>query len=185
MAKGLRERATRGRPALPSEKAKRHAVGIRTTKQLKGLLQGAADSAGRSLAQEIEFRLEQSLDHERILAEQLGGPRIAALFRTLAGQAMQWDGTEGWLDDYEGFRVVRHFWDATLDAISPKMSERVAQQIEHGRAVIESLRSGERSPQHADRLRRLLGVIAQDIVLPAEVRDEFARAAADPGEIGQ
>jgi hypothetical protein len=50
----------RGRPAVPAEKAKREAVGIRTTKELKGQIKAHADLAGRSVAQEIELRLERS-----------------------------------------------------------------------------------------------------------------------------
>jgi hypothetical protein len=59
MAKTEQERRARGRPAVPPDKAKRHAVGFRTAKKLKDLLQRAVDLSGRSLAQEIEFRLEQ------------------------------------------------------------------------------------------------------------------------------
>jgi hypothetical protein len=60
----------RGRPAGPPEEVKRHALGIRTTKKLKNLLQRAADSSGRSVAQEIEFRLEQSFSLESLLGRQ-------------------------------------------------------------------------------------------------------------------
>jgi hypothetical protein len=74
----------RGRPALPTEEGKRYAVGIRTTKKLKDSLQHAADSSGRSVAQEIESRLERSFLLETIL----GTPEAvlpAAAF-ALAGQ---------------------------------------------------------------------------------------------------
>src|SRR4051794_3753717 len=53
-----------GRPALPPERGKRYALGFRTTKELRDSLQQAADSSGRSLAQEIEFRLEQTFAAE-------------------------------------------------------------------------------------------------------------------------
>ena len=59
----------RGRPNLPAGEGKRYALGLRTTKELRDLLQQAADSSGRSLAQEIEFRLERSFERERTLAE--------------------------------------------------------------------------------------------------------------------
>jgi hypothetical protein len=74
----------RGRRALPAEEVKRHAVGIRTTRKLKGLLQRAADSSGRSVAQEIEFRLEQSFALETLIGSQEGlWPAVAF---GLAGQ---------------------------------------------------------------------------------------------------
>ena len=46
---------SRGRPPLPEGRAKRYAVGIRTTKHLKDFLQQAADEAGRSVAQRSSF----------------------------------------------------------------------------------------------------------------------------------
>jgi hypothetical protein len=51
----------RGRPALPAEEGKRYPLGIRTTKALRDALLTASRASGRSLAQEIEFRLERSL----------------------------------------------------------------------------------------------------------------------------
>jgi hypothetical protein len=51
----------RGRPPLPAGQGKRYALGIRTTKELKDRLAQASAVSGRSVAQEIESRLEQSL----------------------------------------------------------------------------------------------------------------------------
>jgi hypothetical protein len=86
MGKGqVRPARQRGRPALPTEEVKRHALGIRTTKGLKDALQHAAESSGRSVAQEIEFRLEQSFRQEayaRDLREMLAlalGADVAAI----------------------------------------------------------------------------------------------------------
>jgi hypothetical protein len=52
----------RGRPALPPEQGKRYPIGIRTTKALRDALLNASRASGRSLAQEIEFRLERSFE---------------------------------------------------------------------------------------------------------------------------
>jgi hypothetical protein len=57
----------RGRPPLPAGKGKRHALGIRTTKELSELLHQAAEASGRSVAQEVEIRLERSFDHDRVV----------------------------------------------------------------------------------------------------------------------
>jgi hypothetical protein len=57
----------RGRPRTPPETHKRHSVGIRVTAAVKAKIEAAADAAGRSQAQEIEFRLECSY----LLAERL------------------------------------------------------------------------------------------------------------------
>jgi TraY domain len=46
---------------------KRYPLNMRTTKQVRDRLAKAADKSGRSLAQEVEFRLERSLYVERHL----------------------------------------------------------------------------------------------------------------------
>jgi len=50
----------RGRPRLPDDRGKRYPIALRTTKELKERLGLASDASGRSLAQELEFRLERS-----------------------------------------------------------------------------------------------------------------------------
>jgi len=52
----------RGRPRLPAEHGKRYPIAIRTTKELKERLERASAASGRSLAQEMEFRLERSFE---------------------------------------------------------------------------------------------------------------------------
>jgi len=54
----------RGRPALPPDKGKRYAFGMRTTKELRDKIRLAAYLSGRSLTQEVEFRLEKSFWEE-------------------------------------------------------------------------------------------------------------------------
>jgi hypothetical protein len=49
----------RGRPPLPAGRAKRYPISMRTTKELKERLEQASRGTGRSIAQEVEFRLEQ------------------------------------------------------------------------------------------------------------------------------
>jgi hypothetical protein len=55
----------RGRPPLPDDEAKRHPLILRTTKGLMDELAKASKASGRSLTEEIEFRLARSLaeDH--------------------------------------------------------------------------------------------------------------------------
>jgi hypothetical protein len=70
-------RSSRGRPPLPADEAKHFPLTIRTTKAQKDELLRAAKAAGRSLAEEIKFRLgavrahpatEGEDDFEQILA---------------------------------------------------------------------------------------------------------------------
>jgi hypothetical protein len=49
----------RGRPLDPNN-GKRHPMGIRTTKRIKEKVEAAAQKSGRSVAAEIEWRLEAS-----------------------------------------------------------------------------------------------------------------------------
>ena len=44
---------------------KRHPLALRTTKELRDELERAAAKSGRSLAQEVEFRLEDLLERDR------------------------------------------------------------------------------------------------------------------------
>jgi hypothetical protein len=68
----------RGRPRLPTDQGKRYPIAIRTTKELKERLERASEASGRSLAQELEFRLERSFgvqditDAVRPLTAQIG-----------------------------------------------------------------------------------------------------------------
>jgi len=122
MDEGSQGKKARGRPALPPEKGKRHAVGIRTTRKLKDLLQWAADLSGRSLAQEIEYRLEASFQTE----DAFGGPRTAALLRSLGAAAQLWKGgaADAWLDDPLARRSIFQTWKQQLDVTHARLSEK-------------------------------------------------------------
>jgi hypothetical protein len=58
----------RGRPPKNDADVKRHPLGVRTTKALKEKLEAAAASTGRSVAQEVEYRLEESFRGEKHIA---------------------------------------------------------------------------------------------------------------------
>lgn len=45
---------------------KRHALHLRTTRELREQIGAAAEASGRSMAQEVEFRLERSFDVESL-----------------------------------------------------------------------------------------------------------------------
>ena len=84
------ERKPIGRPRLPPGEGKLHAIGIRTTREIKDLLQDAANSSGRSVAQEVERRVERSFQATELLNEALQmryGPQ-GARFLGLVGQMM-------------------------------------------------------------------------------------------------
>ena len=76
-----------GRPRLAPGEGKKYPLSIRTTRELKAALVKASQASGRSMAQEMEHRLEQSLDDERHLADalELGFGRQAAGLMLLIG----------------------------------------------------------------------------------------------------
>src|SRR5262245_56685576 len=69
-------------PRGPFEE-KRRTLTTRITDATRRRLEDAANRAGRSLSQEIEFRLDQSLRGD----DTWGGPELHALFRMLSGAA--------------------------------------------------------------------------------------------------
>lgn len=58
---------------LPEGEGKRVPLNMRTTQDLRLKLDAAAEATGRSLAQEIEFRLEQSLSNDLLMRILVGG----------------------------------------------------------------------------------------------------------------
>lgn len=54
-------------PKRSSDAAKRFPLNMRTTKHIRNKLELAANKAGRSLAQEVEFRLEQSFRDDSVM----------------------------------------------------------------------------------------------------------------------
>ena len=77
----------RGRPSLPSDQGKRAHFTTRLRTGLKKSLEAEAANAGRSLSEEIEFRLERSFADQDALNEAFGGAHNLAVMR-VAGTAI-------------------------------------------------------------------------------------------------
>jgi hypothetical protein len=115
----------RGRPRLPAGQAKRASFNTRLREHTKERLEQAAASAGRSLSEEIEFRLEQTLEDER----RSGGPRLHALLRLFSGAAALIEARTGksFLSDLDTYVTVKTAWERMLDAArGPEITETVA-----------------------------------------------------------
>jgi predicted HicB family RNase H-like nuclease len=81
-ARVMVEGKRRGRPPSEPGEAKRASFNTRLRPSLKLALEAAAKQEGRSLSEEIEFRLERSLDAQHQLIDALGlafGRQVAAL----------------------------------------------------------------------------------------------------------
>jgi hypothetical protein len=100
-------------------------MSFRVTPVFKAKLDRAAETSGRSLAQEIELRLERSLDEERHLTDALElafGRQVAGLMLAIGHVAREGAG-EGWrppwLSDSGIFRDITESIDLLLQAIGP------------------------------------------------------------------
>lgn len=129
MAKGnATPRKRRGRPPLPPKKGKRYPLSLRTTKELQELLHQASDRTGRSIAQEVEFRLEQSFrDDDKVLSLfELAYGRQNAGVLVLLGCALAYASAHrayykepDWLNDHVGFDVVAGALNEILGKLRP------------------------------------------------------------------
>lgn len=94
-----------GRPPK-SESEKRQQIGVRTSPELKELLEGAASANGRSVAQEAELRLLESFRHQDQRTQAVMG-HLAAL-----ATSIQLRMGNAWYDDYAAWvafdESVRH-----------------------------------------------------------------------------
>ena len=117
-----------GWPARTPEPGERVPMSFRVTPGFKAKLDLAAKLSGRSLAQEIELRLERSFDEERHLTDalELGfGRSVAGLMLAIgylvkeATPARRSPGEIDWLSDIEAFRSLIESIDLLLQAIDP------------------------------------------------------------------
>src|SRR5712664_1739430 len=79
-------RSPRRWPSRTRTVGKRHPLNMRTTSALRERLEAAAIANGRSLAQEVELRLEQSFREDYAA---YGGAETAAVLRMMAALAVQ------------------------------------------------------------------------------------------------
>jgi hypothetical protein len=98
-------------------------MSFRVTPEFKGKLDRAARNSGRSLAQEIEFRLERSLDEERHLADALElafDPQVAGLMLAIGCVMRETQQRKrDWLSDPAAFFAVAESVKIWLEAINP------------------------------------------------------------------
>lgn len=112
------EKRKGGRPTERGE-AKRSAIAVRTTPAVKDRLTDAATRAGRSLTQEIEQRLERSLEGE----DALGGAETANALRALASEIANVERRTGksWLEDHATHTAATTLMLLKLDSLMPPM----------------------------------------------------------------
>jgi hypothetical protein len=85
---------------------RRHSLNTRTTQRLRERLEQSAQASGRSLAQEVEVRLEKSFETEDILLRTFGTPHNMLILRAVASclSAVQIFTGKRWSEDFESLR---------------------------------------------------------------------------------
>ena len=129
----LKSKKKRGRPALPPGEGKRYPLNMRTTKDVRDQLKAAAAASGRSLVQEVEFRLQKSFSNEltyqgfmESIYEQFEGKGIYHLMKLLARALAISERETGksWLDDADTCALVQAVFNSILSRYGPELSVR-------------------------------------------------------------
>jgi hypothetical protein len=99
---------------------KSRVLSTRIREDTRAALEGAAAESGRSLSQEIERRLRQSFDQDRLISAKFGTRQNYALLRLLASLFDTAPGNnESWLNDADNYNHVAHSIRVVLDALRP------------------------------------------------------------------
>jgi hypothetical protein len=115
--RGFSPQRRRSRPAADPQQAKRSSVNLRTSRQLYEKICQAAAAAGRSLAQEVQTRMEEAYAREATY----GGVRFAAILQRMAATARTVELRYGRspLHDRVAFNALRRAWIAIIDDEQP------------------------------------------------------------------
>ena len=171
-----------GRPPERGE-AKRSPISMRTTPTIRAALEEAADRGGRSLAQEIEQRLERSVADEAAI----GGPRTANFLRRFAATIVDIEERAGgaWHSDWAAYYAVREAAMRMLSEYRPE--DPTSQEVEAAHSSllkVSEARKSELDPGLRDLIKAGLQPAASTEVseeldgLDPEYRQALERARA-------
>jgi TraY domain len=173
------------RPKGPFED-KRRTLTTRITDATRQRLEEARAATGRSLSQEIEFRLDGSFRGEDLTAEFLrrtfGDENSLKFVELLAGIAQMIDqemGSKGWTRDRPTYDAVRLAWDRFLDARAPLVAV-PDDELEYFDRLLSGLQ--DYRPEERRDIVALFRSLAKDERLPPELRARFAAAVATLGK---
>src|SRR6266568_3531779 len=116
----------RGRPSMPAESRKRNNLTMRLRDDTKARLERAAAANQRSLSEEVESRVEWSVDHEQLLGQVFDltyrDPHLVALL-LMMGETMRDTLTatkaNDWINDPNAFAEVAIAAQQTIEAYRP------------------------------------------------------------------
>jgi hypothetical protein len=119
------------RTTKPTGGAKRHPLNMRTTRETRERLEAAASANGRSLAQEVEARLERSFAQDQRLEDVFGSADLFGLLRAVgtamdaAGKSAGFmatrspEGARGWIDHPYAYDQAVQAAVRVLEALRP------------------------------------------------------------------
>jgi hypothetical protein len=111
---------------------------VRIKESLRALLQKEAEAQQTTLNAIIADRLQRSFDIDNDI---YGGPRVAALFRTLAS-FIESHRDETWLDDADLFNEIVDRWARHFDLIRPRRAPsdeaRIAGEFEEFKGLLQA-----------------------------------------------
>ncbi len=116
------------RAKLPPGEGKRVPLNMRTTRETREKLEKSAAGSGRSLAQEVEYRLERSFAQE---PQSEIAYRLIRLLGTAMSVVEQQTGKD--ITDYETYVAVETAITGVLDSLKPRMSDGLRNQIDEYR----------------------------------------------------
>jgi hypothetical protein len=167
----VQERKRRGRPPLNPGEAKRASFNTRLRPSLKERLEAEARESGRSLSEQIEFRLERACRDDDALDAlfdaMVGGARNAGVLLYLgrifrdASSIAGFNQNADWLDDSGEFEAVRLAVDKALLKLRPH-------------------HPGDPDDQRANHYAFAAAVGARDPRISAKLGDVANRLAAEP-----
>lgn len=113
----MSEKANTGGRPIERDQAKRAAVALRTTPAIKGRLQSAADTRGRSITQEVEHRIERSFETDDLF----GGQHNVRLLVLLAAEIRRAEHATGkaWNDDTATHAAAAKLVAEAMDRAGP------------------------------------------------------------------
>ncbi len=113
------------RAKLPPGEGKRVPLNMRTTRETREKLEKSAAESGRSLAQEVEYRLERSFADE---PQSVSASAITRLLNTAMFMVEQQTGKDA--TDYETYVAVKAAITGILDSLQPPMSDELRNRID-------------------------------------------------------
>jgi hypothetical protein len=114
-----------GRPTESPTGPKRVALSMRTTQAVRDRLDAARSESGRSLAQEVEFRLGRTIDIDDAMEREFGSVQTQTIFRAMASALARVESKTGkpWNTDWDTGAAVANSWRNIVKEYMPDIPE--------------------------------------------------------------